>query len=559
MIMNLHMSRNIVLHSSLFAILMCSCLLIGCKSSQPANSAIERYQRTPIAEADPAQLELQNMLTDAKLQQELGNSSQAISLYRKVLAKDPSYSAACYEMGRLLASQLRLDSAIIYCERAVKADPTNVWYRLECATLYKSTNQGDKLTGEWEAIVKQNPTVLEYYYELSNSYLLTGDYKNAINALDRVEKIIGVTEPISLQKQKIWSAAGENKKANMEIERLAGAMPHDAKYNSILAESYMKAGNYDKAKACYDKVLAADPDNEYIHISLAQYYKAVGDQENAYKELKKGFANPALTSETKVQLLTSFYSREDFYDKYSKYSYDLLDDAMSSSKDSTAYALLYGDVLMRQNKYAEAARQFKTYIAKDSSQYDVWEALLVCESELEGNDEEMLSYARRAASLFPLNNLPRYLQGVYAYTHKNYEEAVNQLAQCEKIGFSKGYLQSETYSLLADSYHALGKDDMTFAYYDKLLKLNPNNAIILNNYAYYLSEQSRRLEDALTMIEKAVKQEPDNSTYLDTYAWTLYKMKRYAEARTQMQKCMANDKKHSETLKQHWEIIRSAK
>lgn len=550
------MSQDKVRCRRLLAVLTCACILVSCKGSRTAATPADRYRRAPVVTVEPALLEQQNLLADAKLQQELAHYSRAAALYRQLLSQDASCGAANYELSKVLTAQLRLDSAVTYAERAVRCDPKNVWYHMQCANLYKNTGQGDKLTREWETIVQQNATVLDYYYELANAYMQTGDYKHAVSTLNRVEGIIGITESNSLLKEKIWNAAGDGKKANREIERLAAAMPHDAKYNAILAESYMKAGHYAKAKSCYDKVLAANPDDEYIHISLAQYYRATDNPAQAYQELKKGFANPKLDCQTKVQVLASFYTKEEFYDTRAPYAYDLLNDAMRNSTDSTAYALLYGDVLMRQGKYAEAAGQLKRYLAKDSSKYDVWEALLICENEL-GDRQETLDYATRAAALFPLHLLPYYIQAVDAYTQQRYDEALSLLRRCEKIGFTGGYLQQETYALLADCYHAQGDYRQTFAYYDKLLALNPDNATVLNNYAYYLSERGERLADALTMAEKAVKAQR-NSTFLDTYAWVLYKLGRYDEARSQMKQCLEADKNPSDTVRKHWDLIRDA-
>ncbi len=553
------MSNNTLRRRLLYAGLLIPLVFVACSKQTSAPSQYSLYRRPPLVTVEPEQLTLQNRLLDAKLQHELGNYAQAMEMYATLLKEAPHYAAAHFELAQLLARQLRTDSAIVHSERAVAEEPDNVWYRLQCVRLYKNRGDHAKLIAMWESIVAQNPNVLEYYYELANAYMNSGAPKDAVATLNRVEKLVGVNEQTSTMKQKIWLAAGEDAKANKEIEALAAALPHNSTYNAILAESYMKAKNYPKAKEYYDKILASNPDDEYIHISLAQYYRAINKEEQAYRELKQGFANPKLDCATKVQVLTSFYSREEFYGTYLHYSYDLLRDAMQHCDDTLSYALLYGDMLMRQQQYEEAAVQLKRYLTRDSSQYSVWEALLICESETEGDDEEMVALARRAKALFPLHNLPYYMLGLYAYTQNDYETAIEELRQCEQAGFTKGYLEKETYALLAESFHALGDDDNTFAYYDKLLKINPNDAGILNNYAYYLSQRGERLEEALAMSEIAVKQEPHNATFLDTYAWVLYKLGRYDEARKQMQRCLENDRSKSETLQQHWEVIKNAK
>lgn len=61
-------------------------------------------------------------------------------------------------------------------------------------------------------------------------------------------------------------------------------------------------------------------------------------------------------------------------------------------------------------------------------------------------------------------------------------------------------------------------------------KINPADPVLLNNYAYYLSERNLRLDEARQMIEQALKVMPDNPSFLDTYGWVLYKQNNIAEA-----------------------------
>ena len=71
--------------------------------------------------------------------------------------------------------------------------------------------------------------------------------------------------------------------------------------------------------------------------------------------------------------------------------------------------------------------------------------------------------------------------------------------------------------------------------YDRSLALRYDNAMVLNNYAYFLSLEGRDLERALAMAGRAIVLEENNPTYLDTYAWVLYRLGRYDEAKKTMQ------------------------
>ena len=74
--------------------------------------------------------------------------------------------------------------------------------------------------------------------------------------------------------------------------------------------------------------------------------------------------------------------------------------------------------------------------------------------------------------------------------------------------------------------------------YEAALEIDPNNATVLNNYAYYLSERDDKLEKAERMSKKSNLLVDNNSAFIDTYAWIMYKMKNYKEALEWMEQAM---------------------
>ena len=88
--------------------------------------------------------------------------------------------------------------------------------------------------------------------------------------------------------------------------------------------------------------------------------------------------------------------------------------------------------------------------------------------------------------------------------------------------------------------------------YDKALQYNPDNHSVLNNYAYFLSEEGRNLEQALAMASRAISLSKSNATYLDTMAWVLYKLGRYDEAKRYMQQALSLDREKSVEMALHY-------
>ncbi len=527
-------------------------LLQGCKNVQKVADTTKKYVRQPIVEKSKTHLETDGLLIDAKTQYELGNTEKALELYKNIIVRDPNYAVAYYELGGIYYENGRMDSAVYYTEKANKLMPNNLWYQLQLADIYKNMMNASKSIQVMSEIVKQNPDILEYYYELANTYIMDNRILEAIDVFNQVEKRTGISEPISLQKQKLWEAIGKTDKAIKEIENLAAAFPQEKKYNAILAELFMSQKDYAKAFKSYNQILTTDPNDEYIHISLANYYKQTNQQKKAYEELKTGFTNSTLSMKEKIQILGSFYTNEEFYGSQSQYAFELLDALMKQNPDTITMAVFYGDVLMRQRKYKEAAIQFNNHLKRDSSQFEVWEALLICESEIPDNDERLLNLSNRAINLFPVHSLPYYLKGVVYLKNEKYEEAIVALQEGQKWGFQNKYLEAEFYSLLAEAFYRVKEYEKSDKHFDKYLELNPDDMGVLNNYAYYLSERNEQLEKAEHMSKKTIAAEPKNPTFLDTYAWILYRMGKYTEAERYIKLAIDNDAAKSATLFDHY-------
>ncbi|MCQ2278621.1 MAG: tetratricopeptide repeat protein [Bacteroidales bacterium] len=512
----------------LFLLLIFPFLTIGCRSGQKSATTVpKRYERRPIVEVSEKQLGLDAALIEAKMQKEAGNRSKAEAGYRSILAQEPHYGGANYELSVLLMQMGRMDSALVYAERAVACCDTNIWYHHQLAQCLQLTGNYKRLHQELETIISLKPADLNNYYALSNSYLDDGNVPKAIEVINRVEKMVGVNEEMSLHKQRLWNAINRPDKALQEIEKLAQATPNDAKYNLLMANSYMNQKNYPKAKDYLDRAVAADPDDGYIQMILASYYKETGQKEPAYQALRKGLLSNAFEPSSKMQLLSEFYTPEEFYGSCASYTFPLLEELMAQSPDPDAYAVFYGDVLMRQERYPEAIQQFEKHLAKDSSDFHVWEALLVCDMEAmlkagkgdAATTEQTKKHALRAKELFPLISMPYY---ALAYAYEN----EGNMKEC-------------------------------YANYERILSIRSDDAMVLNSYAWTLVEHNEQLEKALLLSEKSVKLSPDDPHHLDTYAWILYKLGRRQEALTNIRKAVKLDKNKTEEILSHLKEIES--
>ena len=113
----------------------------------------------------------------------------------------------------------------------------------------------------------------------------------------------------------------------------------------------------------------------------------------------------------------------------------------------------------------------------------------------------------------------------------------------------------ECLSIIGDSWHQLGQSRKAYKTYEQALRLDPEYCPVLNNYAWYLCTEKKKLAKAEKMSLVTVTREPDNPTYLDTYGWILYLRGKAAEAKPYFKHAMLYGGKDSAVILLHFSKV----
>ena len=499
----------------------------------------KKYKTEVSNEAGANSGEVTNMFIDATNAKLVGEPTKAIGLYEKCLVINPRHSASMYELAQLYFDASDYSSAARFAEQAAQLEPGNKWYKLLLVEIYGKAGKKKELLETCVNLVNQYPGNVDYLYELANAYLINNDGKNAIETYDKIEELLGITEEISLQKQRIYLIQNKTDQAAEELKKLAKEFPdQETRYVSMIAEMYMQAGKPDEAANYYQQVLSKDPENPYIHITLSDFYRKRGDKKRSFEELKLGFANPALDIDTKIRVLLSVFSGNEVYDENKADIFELAQTLVKTHPDEPKAHSIYGDFLLDDKKYSEARDEFRKVITIDSSRYAVWESMLNAEIQL-SDYPALESESSRAIELFPLMPVPYLFKGVACLEKNKYEEAINSFNTGVKLISGNNVLLVQFYTYLGDTYNRMKNYRLSDENYENALKLQPENSYVLNNYAYYLSLRNENLDKAETMSSKSVKLDPANAANMDTYGWVLYKLGRYSEAAEWVEKAVA--------------------
>lgn len=491
------------------------------------------------------------MFSDALKEKLAGNDLKAIEKFENAMRVYPDDHASMYELAELYARRGRLSEALVMMQQAVALQPDNEWYQIRIAQLYKFTGDFEALTAVYRQLLKQKPGNIDYFGELSSALLMLGRVDEVLQVYDEIEKQSGVNEVLAMQKHSIYMSRNETEKAIQEIEKLAKSFPFETRYHAMLAELFLKHGPREKALYHYEQILQIDPNDPFARISLAEFYRDGGDENRAFDELLKAFANPALDVETKVQVMVFWFEGQTVTEELNAKADQIAAVLMSVHPQSPRGYQLMADVQMRRQDYEGAKNSFLKALELDKSVFLVWESLLF--SIIQLSDYEALgTYARQALALFPEQPILYLFDGYSRYFEKDFQGAVKSLETGRRLVIGNDRLLGEFFSTLGDAYHQLKNYTASFDAYRKALAINPANFAVLNNYAYYLSLRNEQLDKALEMSAKSIEMQPENPSFLDTYAWILYKMGDYQNALIWIEKALNFKTEANPTLYEHY-------
>ena len=138
------------------------------------------------------------------------------------------------------------------------------------------------------------------------------------------------------------------------------------------------------------------------------------------------------------------------------------------------------------------------------------------------------------------------------YNLKDYDAIINNCRYLLVRSKDNPEIVKSSWAQIGDMYHLKGDSKAAYKAYDKALKIDPSYAPVLNNYAFYLSEEGKQLKKAYAMSKKTVEAEPDNATYLDTFGWILHLQGKDLEAKPFFKHAMLYGGKDSAVILDHY-------
>jgi len=476
------------------------------------------------------------------MRQKLANKyDAAIDLFDYCRQLDPYSGAVLYELSELYRYVKNDSLAIQSLEFACKLYPENYWYKNKLVSFYLEQRRTDEALKNVEDMARLFPEKGEVLGMLLELYENKNDYANMVKVLDKIEVKEGKSEQLSMEKFRLFLQMNDEKRAFEEMENLADEYPNDLRYQVVIGDLYLDAGKKEEALKQYKMVEAQDSTNMTLLLSMANFYHQEGDEARYQEYISKVLTNKDVDDATRGRMLGV-----------------LVRENLTTNADSTQLLSLFDKVLQEPQEHADILELKVRYMVTKnmpiSEVKPVLHQMLDIDPENDMARQQLLAYAIEENDTLGIVNVCKpavdynaedpvfyYYLGVAYFQMQEKEKAaeafrsgLNHVENSDNA--NKLQLCVNMYALLGDIYHQLGQDDKAFQAYDSCLVYKKNDAMVLNNYAYYLSLKKKDLQRAEEMSRLSNELEPDNATYLDTYAWVLFQQKRYDEAKQYMDK-----------------------
>lgn len=518
----------------------------------------------PYNEGDGESMLFDYFFHEAQRQNNARHYDAAYELFNYCLMLNPNSGAVLYELSSL-NRYLRNDSlSIVQMEKAVEQYPDNYWYRDQLVKLYFNNKQVAEAQETLEQLAEQFPEKEDVLMMLLDLYASNSDYDNMIKTIEKIELKEGKSEQLSIEKFRIYLQQKNEKAAFREMKALADEYPNDVRYQVLIGDLYLDQDKPAEALNIYNKVAEKEPDNINLALSLMQYYQKVGPDSLYDKQLEKLITHPSLDDDNRLQLVSTLTYQNVQQEADSNRILRLFDTALKlPQKDARMYELYARYMVTRKmpnEKIKPALYKMLEYepeseLARNQllqyaiEEEDTMSIIRVCKPAVDYSSDNPVYYFYLGLAYYQVDSLKLGVETFRKGLEKNRGHETENLS-----------LTTNMYTLLGDLYHKLGQSEKCYEAYDSCLIYRPDDALVQNNYAYYLSLQKKDLKKAEQMSRRSLELDADNPTYLDTLAWILYMQKRYDEAKEVMDKAVElfgdeMDSDDNESIREHLQQI----
>ena len=495
---------------------------------------------------------LEDMMLDGVAAYNLGDYAKAHALFGAVTDVNPLNDAAFYYLGLCDFYMNDMKAAEAELREAVSLDPGNYWYKDRLAVLYSIKGEDEKTVEIYESLLKDFPKKTDIHYSLVNLYAKLGRAEKLLETLDAIETIQGTSEATVTTRYDVLMHMGRSDDAFRALESYNEEFA-SAHILAMMGDAKLQEFEDSLALRYYNEALSYEPDFAPALLGRADVHRMRREYKEYFKDVRSFMENDDVLVEAKGQYLETLMNHGDpqFLSANAAQIDSLFDGLADKAPADTAVINLAGMYFYRSGNKEKSKDYFRR--AWEINRESIAAAATYIQVlGLSEDWQTLYDAAGTFAEAFPYEPAFYEYRAMSAYNLERYDDVIAAYKAIQKQFPKDPDVLVQSYSGIGDVMHMKGNSKEAFKAYEKALAIDPKYVPVLNNYAYYLSMEGRKLKKAYNMSKITVELEPDNATYLDTFGWILYLRGQALEAKPFFKHAMLYGGKDSVTILDHY-------
>ena len=479
---------------------------------------------------------------EAMTQRIAGHDKEAKKLLEYCLTLRPDAAEACFMLSKIISDNDPADStAFVYMVKAATLQPSNDTYQEQLADIYIAHGRYKDAADTYERLYahrKDRTYVLDILVRL---YSELGKYDNMLDVVERMEQAEGSSNSLSVMKYHIYEMLGDKEKAYNTLLTLANDNPYDAEYKTRLGNWLLLNGRKEEAKAFLKAAVDEDSDNDFALESLYDFYRGEQDSLMTDSLTHLMLTSESVSVETKARLLKTLMQQQEGQYADSTLMLALFDKTIREERDYATIVNLKSIYMMLKDMPRDSViANFRHSLALCPENDAVRTATLQMMSEDKSYLPLMQKTCLEGIAYSPGQPYYYFALAITQHMQGKTDEAIATLQQGTANATTAGNEEtlSDMYGLLGDLLSRNHDKTTAIEAYEQALSLNPDNASVLNNYAYLLAAINVNIDKATDMSRRSLDMQPDNVSFLDTYAYLMVLNGNYTEARLYIDKAL---------------------
>ncbi|MFO1487470.1 MAG: tetratricopeptide repeat protein [Verrucomicrobiota bacterium] len=498
-------------------------------------------------------------LAFGSLSVQAGKIGEAKAHIEKALALDPKCADAYYSLGTIQWLGNDLAGTERSFKQAAELSRPRSAHKLGYANFKFKTGALEAGKEVLTQVTQETPDYLPAWGSLAELALAQRNFEECTRLLNQIQ----ARDPENYQAQVLGARLkllqGRASEAIAVLELLTLRYPTAPQNFFQLGLAHLFTGDNAKALKYINEALALDPSYEDAILWQAQLNTQRGEAEAAIKSLQALIKRRPQLDDAYLKLAGAYAAKED------------LSSAIATCRqlqnfhaESPNIPFVIGGFLLQQDKPKEARNEFLRARTLSSQFQPAFQQLVALDIH-EKNFDAALNSVQKEIDLHPELPELRALRAQIWIAQTNHDEAEKDLRKALEL--NPNYRPA--YMMLADLYVSSKRNEKALqelaafveknprdvpalmlmgmlnnergnfsearACYERLLEINPNFGIALNNLAYLYSEKFEMLDRAYETARKARDLAPYDPAASDTLGWILYKRGDYNWAASLLQ------------------------